>query len=72
MNRIICEIYDSFLPICGGIFGATKSGVNASITIYPDTIMEAIIYTVFYAAIGAVVGYMVKLFLDKFFKKRCE
>ncbi len=68
MNKIFL-LYDNILPVSGGMFGAVKA---SPITIYPHQVVEAVLYTIAYAIIGAVIGYITKLWLDKFFKRTCN
>lgn len=60
---MITKLYNSVcstdsLPIIGGASGAVIQAHN----IFPT--WETIIYTIVVAAVGAAVGYVVKLFLD--------
>ena len=54
------------LPVVGGATGALSSKGLVG-TMLPE--WEVIVYTIILAAVGAVVGYLVKLFLDWFIKK---
>lgn len=51
------------LPVAGGSLGAVLTQTGK---FFPD--LQTIIATVIIAALGAVVGYFVKLILDSYFK----
>mgnify|MGYP001568762465 CR=1 FL=1 len=56
---------DIFPPLGGATGALTSKGIVGQV--FPE--WEVIIYTIILAAVGAVVGYLVKLFLDWFIKK---
>jgi len=65
INKIFHSIFSTdSLPAVGGATGALTQVKNMT---FPTA--DAIIYTIIIASIGAIVGYMVKLFLDWLFKK---
>lgn len=64
MERILARISDT-LPVIGGATGAVSQAPK--FTSFLPT-WETIIGTIILTIIGAVVGYLVKLYLDKIFK----
>lgn len=65
MSRIFHSIFSTdSLPAVGGVTGALTQMKKIA---FPTA--DAIIYTIIIAAVGAVVGYLVKLFLDWLFLK---
>lgn len=68
--KMITKIYEQcseFLPIIGGATGAATQA--SQFTQYlPE--WEMVISTIIITAIGACVGYIVKLLLDRLFKKK--
>jgi len=65
IDKIYIKITD-LLPVIGGAGGAATQA-NKLNTLFPTA--EAIVNTVIVSAIGATIGYIVKLLLDKTFKK---
>lgn len=54
------------LPVVGGGIGAFSQALNVA-ALLPT--LEAVISTIVITTIGSVVGYLIKLILDKIFKK---
>ena len=70
MTKIFNTIFrtDSLPVIGGGAGGATGAFLDSRVIEYLPS-SEAIVITVILSAIGAIVGYLVKLLLDYLIKK---
>lgn len=66
MTNRLSERLDSLLPITGGGLGALTSAKEC-LQFLPS--WENVIGTIVITIIGGITGYMVKLLLDKLFKK---
>lgn len=51
------------LPYLGGLLGANTAPANEVLNHLPT--FEAVVYTIIISALGAFVGYLVKMVLDK-------
>jgi len=65
IDKIYIKITD-LLPVIGGAGGAATQA-NKINEYFPT--MEVIISTIIISALGAAIGYIVKLMLDRVFKK---
>lgn len=65
IEKIYMKIAD-LLPVIGGAGGAATQA-NKINDYFPT--VEVIVSTIIISAIGAAIGYIVKLMLDKLFKK---
>jgi len=67
INKVISIIFNTdSLPIIGGATGAVTQ-VKKILAGIPS--VETIISTIIIAAVGATVGYLIKIFLDMLFRK---
>jgi len=67
INKLISMIFSTdSLPILGGATGAVTQ-VKKILAGIPS--IETIISTMIIAAVGATVGYLIKIFLDMLFRK---
>ena len=67
INKLISMIFSTdLLPILGGATGAVTQ-VKKILAGIPS--IETIISTMIIAAVGATVGYLIKIFLDMLFRK---
>lgn len=57
------------LPVAGGGIGAFTQALNVA-ALLPT--LEAVISTIVITAIGSIVGYLIKLILDKIFKRNVQ
>lgn len=70
--KCMVRLYNKFsnsLPVVGGGYGAYTQ-VDHILHYFPTA--EAIVSTIIITAIGALVGYLMKLILDKIFKCKIE
>lgn len=67
LNKLKLGYPTDVLPVAGGGIGAYSQASNI-LAFFPTA--ETIISSIVITAIGAIVGYLIKLALDKIFKKK--